>query len=337
MLKRIGELESIIEDTLDHDRVQELVGLYGKATEMFSQDETSEYMMFTVKTQSLLARPDIQAVLDSNRNVPLLEMALADSSRTQQPTSEKKSSVDQSLLSLEVHSKNGEGDKLNSEDKDQTKQAEVKTGFMFSEVDDDLDQEKEQEEDEPDEDYLKAAAYFKKDSEEQRDNVGKDSEKQNLNKEDGKMDLLEGERKDWMLEKEKKSLDEFDLLELGLFADQKDSPLEKNDQPQALFSDIELNENWTAGKISSKLKRRDKNGDNSEVKEQKKIQESETIPSTTPYKLKDIPNNFDELTDFELKKISSMTKSYNSYSKKSQGTPIRKDSFSDDENKFVIG
>lgn len=78
LLKRIGELESIIEDNLDYKNVQELVYCYGKATEIFSQEEGSEFMIFTVKTQSLLSRPDIQAVLDSNRNVPLLDMDVTD-------------------------------------------------------------------------------------------------------------------------------------------------------------------------------------------------------------------------------------------------------------------
>lgn len=74
LLKRIGELESLIDDNLDYNNIQELVACYGKATEIFSQDPNSEFMIFTVKTQSLLARPDIQAVLDSNRHVPLLDM-----------------------------------------------------------------------------------------------------------------------------------------------------------------------------------------------------------------------------------------------------------------------
>jgi hypothetical protein len=85
LLKRIGELESMIDDTLDYNHVQELVACYGKATEIFSQDPNSEFMIFTVKTQSLLARPDIQAVLDSNRNVPLLDMDFSDST-SQKPT-----------------------------------------------------------------------------------------------------------------------------------------------------------------------------------------------------------------------------------------------------------
>lgn len=38
-------------------------------------------MIFTVKTQSLLGRQDIQAVLDSNRNVNLLQMEQADTKR----------------------------------------------------------------------------------------------------------------------------------------------------------------------------------------------------------------------------------------------------------------
>ena len=85
---------------MDYNSVQELVQCYAKATEIYSRDANdSEFMIFTVKTQSLLGREDIQAVLDSNRNVNLLQMEQADTKRAPNKTTQ---STPNSFLSMDI-------------------------------------------------------------------------------------------------------------------------------------------------------------------------------------------------------------------------------------------
>jgi hypothetical protein len=66
LLSRIAMLENQLETDLDFGNIQLLIQYYGKATEVFSDDPNSNYMIFPKKTQALLSRGDIQAVIESN-------------------------------------------------------------------------------------------------------------------------------------------------------------------------------------------------------------------------------------------------------------------------------
>lgn len=280
LLKRIGELESLIDDTLDYNHVQELVACYGKATEIFSQDPTSEFMIFTVKTQSLLARPDIQAVLDSNRHVPLLDM---DYSETAGKTMTEKPSATQT-------------------------QAE-KSRFKFAGSDD-----------EDEHDNRKSSKPTQDDSSQSK----------------SQLDLL--------------SLD-FEGPSLG----QQSQPAEKpqlHSTPQKgvdLLSLESLAIQDSGKKTADKLIKRRKQGDDTATslpQENPNEQDllslniaDKPLPFTTPEKNIVTGGGSNEINSqdqsiFKLDRVKST-----SSAKKLGSTPIlvKKDSFSDEENKFVIG
>jgi hypothetical protein len=280
LLKRIGELESLIDDNLDYNNIQELVACYGKATEIFSQDPNSEFMIFTVKTQSLLARPDIQAVLDSNRHVPLLDM--------------------------EFHETAGIGADTNHASVDRNAE---KSRFKFTGSDD------------------------------EEEESSKKTQQSTLNSSSNTKDQL-------------------DLLSLDLGGTQGTKPiisderLPQHSTPQKgvdLLSLETLAFEDSGKKTADKLIKRKKQGDDHAPKVPQETQNEidllslnmveKQIITSTPEKPNPFGSSFIENAglDGSILKLESVKST--SSSKKLGNTPImvKKDSYSDEENKFVIG
>lgn len=264
LLKRIGELESIVDDYLSYDTVSELVSCYGKATEYFSDDPNSDYMIFTVKTQSLLARPEIQAVLDSNRNVPLLDMVpdtaqpAATNPQPTKPTTT--SSMQQDLLSLNIEP---------SPQKPVTKQR-----FMFAE-DDDMDPE------------------------------------------DAKDEPLPPPPQPPQPQKQ-----EIDLMGLDILPPKQTTEVASTPEKKEV-NKVEDLFDAPIGKLSDKLVKRKKPADQEKTMDDPISSPEEKSPTKTE--------------ENELTRLTRIRSSASGKKATSAAVVVKKDSFSDEENKFVIG
>ena len=273
LLKRIGELESIIEDNLDYNNVQDLVSCYGKATEIFSQEEGSEFMIFTVKTQSLLSRPDIQAVLDSNRNVPLLDMDVSSHEKLGNKVLEKAASEDVSKARFKFTGSDDEEEMNENKTPEQTKEPKTNTEMDFLSLDIETEgPSPEQTQKTP----TKGTDLLSLDLLTSGDKVTKTADKLRKRKKAGE-------------ETQQQTSDDLPT-QLDNLLDRADLQLTEN-TPQKSTSDIQSDIQHGHDRLNQSL-------------------------FETPHQ------------DLNLSRLSS---------KKSTPIQIRKDSFSDDENKFVIG
>lgn len=304
LLKRIAELESIIEETLDHDAIQELVSLYAKATEMYSSNPESEYMLFTVKTQSLLAREDIQAVLESTRNVNLLQMELSD---TSQPPQTPEDPANKALLDLELDTP------APPEESNKEPIIKAQEGFLFTEED-------EEKKSDCYEESLSPSLNFPPKEPIQS---SADSKKE--------FNLLDMEPEQPPKTEETSSEESPEETETGEppiepeITPKKDKPLESTDL-------LDLNpSNYQS--TAEKLKRRVRNKENGE--ESSSLSPSKNTEGVTPNK-PSLPSSL-KTTPFKEDQQKDESKPFSSTKKQSTPLIVRKDSLSDEENKFVIG
>jgi len=255
--------------------------------------------------------------------VPLLDMALADTTPAPPADATKTAATNDALLSIDLSlapaSKQVAGERRN---------------FMFAD-EEDRDGEKWMEEDEQEDDFLRGNFYKK------QTDSGIETAKPPQQATDAlDFDLLSLHQPQSKPDPPATTdYQQFDLLGTDLHPDASEGVRQSDSRASKPLSELESILGESTGKTASKLKRRgDKSANESDQRPAQTPQPTAASEGQqwTPAK-SEVQRSLESQFDSESRQGSQAKRLSGTSGKRPQGTPIRKDSFSDEENKYVIG